>query len=367
MSNDLNRDLDQMDDCDCGCRNELNLQKLCVKKFKVKCLCAKQVDTGDLCVSRELNAHDVKAHDLQINDLCANQITAKDMSTAHLCADSLDLSSSLCSPLLSSPSLCVGSAVADSLNANSVCASNANAASASFQNLLANDSCFPGVTRVADLRNCGKYRATASVMAPSPYTLGDNLIFNMINDDPNGNLGQVPYLQYTAPFSGYYDLSFKINQQNLQTSDPLLGAPVGVMLVFVNGNLWRELFAPYITFFNSQRNLLTSLISLNAGDLVTFQYKVAAVSGTGGFFEVAGTVDLLGNGTEADSSFVKISLLNFDCPVPPCDPSVACDRQLCTPCTPTQPNACRSCQPESPKECRPCAAPLEEGQSCERC
>ncbi|RPJ66153.1 MAG: hypothetical protein EHM20_17660, partial [Alphaproteobacteria bacterium] len=60
MSNDLDRNLDQLDDCDCGCKNELNLSKLCVKKLKIKCLCAKQVDTGDLCVSRDLNAHDVK-------------------------------------------------------------------------------------------------------------------------------------------------------------------------------------------------------------------------------------------------------------------------------------------------------------------
>lgn len=361
MANHLN----DHDDCECGCRNQLNLEKLCVKKIKLKSLCSKKIDSKEGCFDERLDAAETYFTDIDCTgDICANNITAADISAKHGCFDSLDLSTSLCSPLLSAPNVCAGNVTTNSLSSSTVCSSNVNATLGTFQSLVSNEVCLPGSTRIADLLNCGKYRATTSYSVNTVYTLGSLVNFTAIIDDPNNNITLSP-TTYTVPISGYYILTFKFNVTNLLPSNglPILGAPIATPEILVNGSVDRESYSPWLSFNNQQRSVLTSLISLKAGDQITMRYNVLALDSSSGLSNVAGTVDVVGSGTENGNSVFKISLLNMDCTELPCAPSIPCTRNTCTPCTPQQGGSCRSCTPETKNDCLRCW----DKDNCESC
>jgi len=186
------------------------------------------------------------------------------------------------------------------------------------------------------------YRATVNYGSNAVYTLGTQLNFTNIVDDPNNNIILTPSTSYTAPVSGYYDFTFKVNITAVNPSNgPILGSPVANPQVYVNGILVREIYAPFISFFNSQNVILDSLITLQKGDLVTMAYNVLAGAGT----PVQGTVNIVGTGIEDGNSFFKIILLSqlqggTGATCPPC-PVVTIDCANMP--APTTPNACSIC------------------------
>ena len=294
--------LDNMNcDCDC-CRNELNLEKLCVKKIK---------------------ACKIKVKDLELNNtLCAELLSSPKVCTGLLMADKADVNSS-----------CMGS-----LNVMNQCVQNITASNIGVSNLIANEVCIPGTLRAANFLNYNKYRATVTFPALTTYTLGSYLDFNDILDDPNGNVSLSP-CAYTVPVSGYYEVLLKINQQNLVSSGgTILGVPSADAQIYVNGILAREILSSFLAFYPQQKVILSSMISLRAGDLVQMKYKVIALDAINGAIEIAGTVDLLGNGADMNGSIFKIHLLSADSPSTfPCVPSVPCQPcipQQCVPCVP---------------------------------
>lgn len=262
------------------CHNELNLDVLCVKCLKAECGKIQQIMANDICVAEKLQA-------------------------AQLWADKGYF--------------------------NSLCAKNANFENACISNLKANN--FIPTT---------KYRATVNYSVNTMYTLGSFLNFDNIVDDPNTNVSLIPNTSYTAPVSGYYTMSFKVNIDQLVSSNgPILGIPVANPEIYVNGLLVREAFSPFLSFFNTQKVLVDSLITLQAGDVVTMKYNVLAGSGA----QVLGTVNIIGQGIEDGNSLFKIILLsalnagqNPTCP--PC-PEVVIP---CRPITPPPANPCDGCQ-----------------------
>jgi hypothetical protein len=179
---------------------------------------------------------------------------------------------------------------------NSLSSTNANFTNACISNLTA-----------TNFNPSTSYRATLNYAANTTYTLGSLLNFTNIVDDPNNNVLLAPTTSYTAPVTGYYDFTFKVNITAITpSSGPILGNPVANPQIFVNGILVREIYAPFISFFNAQSVILDSLITLQKGDVVTMEYNVLAGAGT----PVAGTVNIVGTGVENGNSFFKIILLS---------------------------------------------------------
>ena len=338
MVDDMNKCADNWD-CDC-CKNELSLDKLCCKKAKIHKLCSE---------------------DISSNTICAHKVIAKEMSTDKICANEMQLNGVFCAQELSSPKLCVAQAVAQkldanescmtSLNAMNICAQNATISNLGVTSLVANDLCIPGTLRAANFAGGSKYRATVNYAVNTTYTLGSLFNFNNVVDDPNGNITSSP-TTYTAPITGYYTFSFKVNSTNLTPSNgAILGSPIANPEVYVNGILVRELFSPFLTFLNEQKLILSSLITLNAGDQVTMKYKVLAFDATSGLIEIPGTVDIVGSGIEDGNSFFKITIINANTNSVVCQPVINCIP--CTPmqCVPRTPSStpCETCIP-----CRPC-------------
>jgi hypothetical protein len=248
---------------------------------------------------------------------CGDDCCAK-LSLAKLCAkriraQCLDISSqinaaNICSETVNTDRLCATNACIQNLNVNTICVAN------------------PGVATQAEV--CGLWRATVVYSAPTLYTLGDPLNFDIILDDPNGNIETVfPDTTYTVPKSGYYIVTLKIDQKSLITfsGDPILGTPVANPQILVNGTVYREGYFPYLAFSGLQKSLLTSIISLNAGDVVSGKFEVYALNDSG-FQSIVGTVNISGNGTEGgQQSLFKIHYLSSDCTgTPPCQPCGPC-------------------------------------------
>jgi hypothetical protein len=213
---------------------------------------------------------------------------------------------------------------------NSLCSTNANFTNACISNLT-----------LANFTPSTNYRATVNYSNNAVYALGSQLNFTNIVDDPNNNVLLTPATSYTAPVTGYYDFTFKVNITAVNPSNgPILGSPVANPQIFVNGIPVREIYAPFISFFNSQNVILDSLITLQKGDIVTMAYNVLAGAGT----PVVGTVNIIGTGIEDGNSFFKIVLISAmgasggQPTCPPC-PNVVISCATNTPMT----NPCSTC------------------------
>lgn len=245
---------------------------------------------------------------IQFEELCVKHVKSCCLDSAKVVTDNL----------------CARHGSVVSLDSNEAC----------INHLKANDACINQL-KVNDLQQCGKYRATVAYSVPSMYTLGDKLAFDVVLDDPNGNVVTgLPWTSYTAPLSGYYNFMLEIDLHDFVIAgEPVLGTPVANPKVLVNGAPFRQGFSTFLAFHNGQRSLIAGLMSLKMGDIVTCSYDAVAVNDVG-FHNLVGSATISGNGSEADQSAFKIHYLSSDCNESP----------LCMTCT-------------AKTECVPCAMP----------
>jgi hypothetical protein len=275
------------EDCDECNSNTLKLKLLCANRIKVKCIDAETIKTIDLTVT---------------GNFCTENIITKSV-----CTDRLGVNQTACIPTLTST------------------------------DIQSTTLCVTGTARFNEV--CGRYRAFASFATDTNYTLGDLINFNVINDDPNGNVSLAPF-KYTAPATGYYIISTQVDQLDLVLapgSSPILGVPTGNLEILVNGVTLRKATTAFLTFSNQQQNTNAALIRLNQGDEVQLTYGINQLTDTG-FSPVAGTVTLEGG---VNFTLFSIHYLSSDCAQPTCEP------RICTPCstTCTPPVPCVPCTP----------------------
>jgi len=270
------------------CRDELNLCKLCVKKAWIKWLHADYISTNSFCVD-DLKGKQFQAEDAIMNNLClavglkAKKVEAQSLNTNSLCAQSGTINT-----------LCVNDLSVVNLNANLFV----------------------------------KYKAFVYFSGNTNYSLGDNVNFDVILDDPNNNVALAPF-SYRAPVAGYYAVTLQVDQINLVTTDPLLGVPTAHLKIYVNSVLVRDATVPFLTFSNQQKSNIGSLLVLSAGDLVQAQYSVDQLSNTG-LAAVNGSVTIEGG---PNATLFGIHFLSG---LVPGGPSVSCTPcpAVQTPCSP---------------------------------
>ncbi len=232
---------------DCmNCKNELNLCKLCVKRAKIDHL---------------------KVHKFETKSLCAHLLEGVQVN-------------------------------ADSLNANKLCSQNAN-----FNNLCVTNLNAP------NFQPNTNYKAAVGLSADSMYTLGSDIQFNSIVNDPNNNVALAPF-SYTVPASGYYSITFDVNHHGLTGAATIAGIPVGQLSIWKNGTLVRDTYAPFLSFSTSQNSALSTLAILSAGDVVKLRYEVLVLDSALGLIPYVGTVVLEGNGIFDGKSGFAIHFLS---------------------------------------------------------
>jgi len=125
-------------------------------------------------------------------------------------------------------------------------------------------------------------------------------------------------------------ITLQFDSRDLIGAETILGTPVSNIEILVNGVLFRQSFAPFLSFHNGQNSTISGLISLTAGDLRTTRYNVLVMTDAG-FIPYVGTITMLGNGSEENASVLKIHYLSSDCTdqveCPPCMPctSIPCN------------------------------------------
>ncbi len=271
----------QSSDC-FDCSNELDLHKLCAKSIKTRCLDVKKID-----------ACSIRTEDLCVN----NEFTTPAITT-------------------------------NNINTQSICTENLTATVGCIGQLTANSACVPGSLVSADFKQCAKYVASISFASDFLYTLGDPVNWNLLLDDPNGNVSFSPFTSYTAPETGYYMVSVQIDQRNITGANPIVGIPVTNIGLEINNIPNLQTYVPYLSFHNAQQGNSSSLVFLNAGDVVTTRYNVYVMTDAFGFSPYVGTVLI------DPSSFFKIHLLSVACPTLPCAPCVVGCAPSVTGCSP---------------------------------
>jgi len=243
--------------------------------MNVDCICAK-------CLKADCG----KLQQIVADNICSQLVSAKNLN-----AESAVINN-LCVPV----ALQASQVSADMLGANSLCVKEGTI----------NKLCVDDLT-VSNLQPFTKFRATVNYSTNTTYTLGSFLNFNNIVDDPNNNVSLSPNTSYTAPSAGYYMMTFKVNVTNVQpTNGPILGTPIANVEIYVNAILVRESFSPFLSFLNDQRVILSSLITLQQGDVVTMKYDILGGNGVA----VTGTVDIVGAGIEDGNSLFKIIFMS---------------------------------------------------------
>ncbi len=286
----------------CGCGNELTLCKLCVKTEKAEHICACRIDALEICTTK-LEAEHINAQDETVNNICVSQVAqaaqvqALNVNTNTLCARTGTI--------------------------NTLCVDNLQ-----VSNPVGNDT---------------KYKAAVTVAADINYTLGTPVDWNVILDDPNGNVALGPF-SYTVPVTGYYELDFHLKSNTLAGAQTITGIPVGLLNILINGNPLRQLQSPFLSFSNDQNANLSSLVILSAGDVITMTYDTLVYVQVGGLIKYVGTINLEGNGAFAGESGFIIHFLSplsggvtppVMCPVCP-EVSISCQPLTvkCEPCMP---------------------------------
>lgn len=293
----------------CDCKNELNLDKLCVKCVQAQCIKSENITANNVC-----------AQSVEVSDLFAENETAN-----NICVPGMVQS---------------GQVWSDKSYSNSICAQTANFGTACINNLT-----------VGNLNHCVKWRAAVTNSADIVYNLGSPINWNSVLDDPNSNVSLSPFT-YTVPASGYYLLTLHIDINSLAGGSIIAGSPISITEILVNGNELRSQFSPFLSFNDQQSTSLTSLCLLNAGDVLTTIFNILIFDQSSGLIPYIGTVALKSNGQFAGQSGFGIHYLS----------SLNCTQQICpqcpqvtipcmpvtTPCAPIVPPAgqepCDSCQ-----------------------
>jgi hypothetical protein len=280
-----------------NCKNELNLEKLCVEHVRAGQICTRKLILDDIC-AQKIEVKNLSAENEIVNNICCSGV--------------------------------IKAAEVDSLKSvsNDLCAQNATLTKACINELT-----------VGTINYCEKYRAAVTNSADSVYNLGSSIDWDVVIDDPNSNVSLAPF-KYTAPVSGYYLLSFHIKSNNLLGAGTIIGIPLGIQSVLVNGNLLRRETVPYLSFSADQSSSLTSLTLLNAGDIVTMKYEVFFVDPISGLTSFVGTVNLEANGAlQGESGFTIHYLSSLNCTpgaaCVPCAPVTIGCQPFTTPCQPS--------------------------------
>lgn len=243
---------------------------------------------------------------------------------------------------------------ADKIVANDVCSQVVSGNQVNANNLNANNMCSQQGTinklcvndlTVGNLNHCSKYRAAVTFSSDNTYTLGQPVNWNVIIDDPNGNVSLLPVFTYTVPVSGYYILSFQLDSDSLSGASLITGIPVGAQSVLVNGGELRTQYQPYLSFTDRQKASLTNLCLLNAGDVVTMLDNVLVLNQSSGLINYVGSLNIEANGSFPGQSGFAIHYLS----------SLNCSPVMCVTCPPVQ-IACNPVVP--PSDCDDCDEPV---------
>ena len=283
----------------------------------------------DKIKAKFIKAKKAKIRYAQICALMAQKLKSEYARIHKACIDKLKADKA-CIDRLKSQEICT-----DDLLSTRACINEANIDQTCANSLSVNDLCNTNSAMLNNVQMYQPVRASAVLNQNTTYTLGDDINFDTVLSDPNGDTTTSPFT-YTAPLCGEYLVTVQIDQINLQGSEQILGNPVGDIEILVNGDVFRQALKPFLTFHNEQTSTLCSQLKLNAGDVVTVKYFVRVMTDAGGFESFQGTVDIEGNGTRENQSVFKIHYLSSCDPLPcqecfvPCEEcTIGCPQNSC--------------------------------------
>ncbi|MFA6066718.1 MAG: hypothetical protein WC707_06070 [Candidatus Babeliaceae bacterium] len=306
-----------------NCCGSLHITKACIKKLKSHKISAEKLRAVYGCAN-QFNVDDLSAQSLRVDNACANHLNA-----GNICANAIH-GTEVCATEVNAPKIC-----SDNAQLHNVCA----------QNIVTQDLCVNGT-----FKTCSKYGARVLLSSDVTYTLGDVIPYDLVVSDPSGSFFFGPS-RFVAPVTGTYILTTEVDQIGLSSPVTILGAPLTELQVQVNGINRVNMDSQLLTFASIHEGLLTSLIFLNAGDVLTIRKNIFIVDQVLGFTPIVGTVTLKGSAVASDKTNFYIEFLGA-----PCETTVPCSCPV-EPCAPCLPCNVVPCEPAGPCNFAPCPCP----------
>jgi hypothetical protein len=286
-----------------------------------------RIVTGSDVMNEDCSCHDSK---LNIKKLCAYCAKVCWLKSKQIMADEV-IANKVCTQELSAKT-----ASNESLSVNNLCAVSANI----------NDLCVTNL-RAPNWRPCNTRRSYVARTADYLYTLGNDIEFDAVLDNPAPGIYSPAPSKFTAPTGGYYEYGLFINAFDLNGTTPITGTPVAKLSVYVNAVSRQSTYVPLLSFVGTIKAGVAADLLLQAGDIVTAQLDILVLDAVGGLTEYVGTMMIKGGalvGTD-DPSTMSILLKTELCdagptPIPciTCEPvTVDCERVEITGCERTEP------------------------------
>lgn len=277
------------DDCfDCHSQR-LKVKKLCAKFAKICKADIEKLRVKKAC-AQWLDAKHVDAEEMRTNKLCAKSAEIEDLKANHVAAREVD-ACNICT---------------DQVSANYVCVN-------------------------GNVEHCTKYKAHIALSTQTTYTFGDAIPFDIIVDDPNGNVSLAPFPRYIAPVSGYYEVTLGVGLSRINPGNgPISGIPTLRPEVLVNGLHYLKNVSAFLSFGGPfQNTVLSGIIRLNAGDEVYAHMDLFVQDPFTGVVRYTGTAELEAIDPMAPpftETFMTIHYKSSYCPVTcPCPLPSLCE------------------------------------------
>jgi hypothetical protein len=331
------------------CAERIKSQSVQTDRIKTTTLCAVDVSLINACIDKTI-INDAQISRLNNETICANAVAAN-----NICANTLT-ANTLCTPAIQADDLCV----TDGVSTDNICVNQAQIDGLWTDYIAASTIAINGT-----LEHCTPYKAHLSLSTTTVYHLGDEINWDVILDDPNGDVIAGP-TRYVVPKTGYYLMTLGVTANQLEddnSNDVIAGIPVVRPEIVVNDIRTVKAMKTFLSFGSEfQSSVLSGVFPLQAGDEVTCRYRVFHIDALLGITPFDGIVDLQGFGSQGQpdsNTYFIIHYLSSFCPVDQQPNPVECQPCLpvtCPPCNTVCPPVnivCPVC-PESELVCCAC-------------
>jgi hypothetical protein len=330
------------------CARQIKSQSIQTDRIKTTTLCAVDVSLTNVCIDKTI-INDAQIRRLNNETLCTNQLSAN-----NVCANTLT-ANTLCTPALQADDLCV----TNGISTDNLCANQAQIDELWIDYIAASTLAVNGA-----VEHCTPYKAHLSISTTTNYILGNEIDWDTIVDDPNGDVLAGP-TRYVVPKTGYYVMTLGVGAKSLFSNGGgvIAGIPVTRPEIVVNGIRTIKAMEAFLSFGDGfQNNVVTGVFRLNSGDEVTCRYRIFYIDASVGITPYNGIVELEAIGAQGQQfseTYFTIHYLSSDCPVDQEPNPVSCSPCLpvtCPPCNTVCPPVNITCPvcPDSELVCCDC-------------
>jgi len=281
ISDDISKGYNQQ----CHYPKDIKADRIRAEKIKTEFLKTDEINT------EHLSAGSIEADNEQLCKLCAEKIFteclfAKVAKIKDVCIRNAKIEE-IWNRVIRSCSACIKKAKIEKLKSEYI----------KTCKLFTKDACIEDLwsecIHAKKIEHCTPYKAHVAITTPFiGYNFGADMKYDTVVSDPHHDVTNTgTYTYYTVPKTGWYTLSFSSDTCNVRDGGVINGTPILHPFILVNGKHAVHADYAFLSFNSNQNSLITSLLQLNEGDVVTTAVDLFVMDPSTGIMDYVGVAD----------------------------------------------------------------------------